>query len=97
MAPPRYYWDPVIAPGGMTFYDGTYFPSGKPTCWSRPSTPAHWSASSLNGDKVVGEEWLLTDAGRIRDVEVAPDGAVLVITDEDDGALLRLTPEAPVD
>ena len=35
----------------------------------------------------------LADAGRIRDVEVAADGAVLVLTDAGDGALLRLTPE----
>jgi glucose/arabinose dehydrogenase len=42
---------------------------------------------------VLGEERLLTDAGRIRDVEIAPDGAVLVLTDAPDGAVLRLTPE----
>ena len=43
--------------------------------------------------RVVAEERLLTDAGRIRDVEVAADGAVLVLTDAGDGAVLRLTPE----
>jgi glucose/arabinose dehydrogenase len=46
---------------------------------------------------VVAEERLLTDAGRIRDVAVAPDGAVLVLTDAANGALLRLTKEAPTD
>ena len=51
----------------------------------------------LDGDTVTGEERLLTDAGRIRDVEIAPDGAVLVLTDAEDGALLRLTPAALTD
>jgi glucose/arabinose dehydrogenase len=47
----------------------------------------------LEGDTVTGEERLLTDHGRIRDVAVAPDGALLILTDADDGALLRLTPQ----
>jgi glucose/arabinose dehydrogenase len=42
---------------------------------------------------VVGEERLLKEIGaRIRDVRVGPDGAVYVLTDEDDGKLLRLDP-----
>jgi glucose/arabinose dehydrogenase len=48
---------------------------------------------TLDGDRVVGEERLLKEIGaRIRDVRVGPDGAVYVLTDEDDGKLLRLDP-----
>ena len=48
---------------------------------------------TLDGDRVVGEERLLKEMGaRIRDVRVGPDGAVYVLTDEDDGKLLRLDP-----
>src|SRR4249919_1449813 len=48
---------------------------------------------TLDGDRVVGEERLLKELGaRIRDVRVGPDGAVYVLTDEDDGKLLRLDP-----
>ncbi|MEO5962875.1 MAG: PQQ-dependent sugar dehydrogenase, partial [Thermomonas sp.] len=48
----------------------------------------------LDGDRIVGEERLLTDLGeRIRDVRVGPDGAVYVLTDAGNGQLLRL--EAP--
>jgi glucose/arabinose dehydrogenase len=39
---------------------------------------------------VVGEERLLTDVGRIRDVEVLEDGAVLLLLDA--GEVLRVTP-----
>jgi aldose sugar dehydrogenase len=43
---------------------------------------------------VVGEEWLLQDAGkRIRDVIVGPDGALWVLTDEANGQVLRIAPK----
>ena len=48
---------------------------------------------SLDGDRIVGEERLLGDLGaRIRDVRVGRNGDVYVLTDEDDGRLLRLQP-----
>ena len=40
MEQPVYYWDPVIAPSGVTFYTGSAFPSGAAICWSAPSAPA---------------------------------------------------------
>ena len=47
----------------------------------------------LDGDRIVGEERLLADRGeRIRDVRVAPDGTVYVLTDAENGRLLALTP-----
>ncbi|MGL6041148.1 MAG: PQQ-dependent sugar dehydrogenase, partial [Deefgea sp.] len=47
----------------------------------------------LEGDRVVHEERLLKDQfGRIRDVRVGPDGLLYLLTDEADGALLRLEP-----
>lgn len=50
---------------------------------------------SLDGERIVSEERVLTDLGsRIRDVRVAADGKVYVLTDESDGKLLRLTPPA---
>lgn len=50
---------------------------------------------SLDGERIVSEERLLTDLGsRIRDVRVAADGKVYVLTDERNGQLLRLTPPA---
>jgi glucose/arabinose dehydrogenase len=43
--------------------------------------------------KIVGEERMLEgEYGRIRDVQQGPDGAIYLLTDEDDGQLLRLTP-----
>jgi aldose sugar dehydrogenase len=47
----------------------------------------------VEGDRVVGEERLLTDLGaRIREVVQGPDGALYLLTDADDGRLLRIAP-----
>jgi glucose/arabinose dehydrogenase len=46
----------------------------------------------LDGDTVTGEERFLEGEYRIRDVEIAPDGAILLLWDSPDGAVLRLTP-----
>jgi glucose/arabinose dehydrogenase len=97
MEQPRYYWDPVIAPSGMAFYDGAMFPEWRGDILTGSLRPGALVRLRLDGDTVVGEERLLTGAGRIRDVAVAPDGAVLVLTDAADGALLRLTKGAPTD
>ena len=90
MEQPRYYWDPVIAPSGMVFHDGRMFGAWRGDLLVGSLSPGALVRLVLDGDRVVGEERLLTDAGRIRDVIEAPDGALLVLTDADDGALIRL-------
>ncbi|WP_425991092.1 PQQ-dependent sugar dehydrogenase [Brevundimonas sp. TWP2-3-2] len=88
---PVYYWDPVIAPGGQAFYSGAMFPGWQGNLLIAGLGGKSLTRLVLDGDRVVGEERLLTGLGeRIRDVAVGPDGAVWVITDEDDGKLVRL-------
>jgi glucose/arabinose dehydrogenase len=88
---PVYYWDPSIAPGGMTLYDGAMFPRWRGNLLVAALKDKHIARLVLEGNRVVGEERLLTDLGeRIRDVAVASDGAVWAITDETDGKLVRL-------
>ena len=88
---PVYYWDPVIAPGGMTIYDGAMFPAWRGNLLVASLKEKHIARLVLEGDRVVGEERLLTDLGdRVRDVAVGPDGAVWAITDEQNGKLVRL-------
>lgn len=89
---PLHYWDPSIAPGAIAVYRGPMFPE-----WDGDFLVAALKFQLLSrldrGDdgRIAGEERLLEgEYGRIRDVTVAPDGAVLMVTDEDDGALLRL-------
>ncbi len=88
---PVYYWDPVIAPGGQTFYSGAMFPGWEGNLLVAALKEKHIARLVLEGDRVVGEERLLTDLGeRVRDVAVAADGAVWAITDEENGKLVRL-------
>ena len=90
---PIYYWDPVIAPSGLVFYNADLFPAWKGSLLVG-GLKGYLVRLTLKDDKVVGEERLLTELGfRIRDVRVGPDGAVYVVTDEDDGRVLRLSPK----
>lgn len=88
---PAYYWDPSIAPGGMTVYDGTMFPGWRGNLLVAILKDKHIARLVVEGGRIVGEERLMTDLGeRVRDVAVAADGAVWAITDETDGKLVRL-------
>jgi aldose sugar dehydrogenase len=94
MEQPRYYWDPAIAPSGITFYDGKLVPEWKNNLFVAALAGQHLVRLVLDGDKVVGEERLLLDQHqRIRDVQEGPDGALWVVTDDADGRLLRIGPK----
>ena len=91
MEQPLYYWDPVIAPSGMLFYSGKLFPAWKGSLFIGSLVGEHLARLTLDGERVVGEERLLTDLGqRVRDVTEGPDGAIYLVTDEPRGRLLKL-------
>lgn len=90
---PVYHWDPSIAPGGMTVYRGEMFPE-----WDGDFLVTALKDRMLvridrnEKGEIVGEEKLLEDVyGRMRDIRTAPDGSLLILTDEQDGAILRIT------
>jgi glucose/arabinose dehydrogenase len=89
---PRYYWDPVIAPGGMLFYQGDMFAAWQGDLLVSSMVPGGVVRVELSGSTVTGEERLLEGKGRIRDIVETPDGALLVLVDATEGAVLRLTP-----
>lgn len=100
MEQPIYYWDPVIAPGNMLFYTGSLFPQWRGSLFIGGLGSTHLVRLTLDGDKVVGEERLLTDLQpmreRIRDVRQGPDGAIYVLTVAPrgpEGRLLKLEPK----
>jgi Glucose/sorbosone dehydrogenases len=89
---PVYYWDPVIAPSGMAFYDGALFPDWQGDALIGGLRGQALVRLKIEDGKVTGEARYLQGQGRIRDVAVARDGAVMVLTDGPGGALIRLTP-----
>jgi glucose/arabinose dehydrogenase len=94
MEQPLYYWDPVIAPSGMTFYSGELFPAWRGSLFVGALAGEHIARLTLDGRRVTGEERILAGRGRIRDVREGPDGALYVITDDDSAEILKLIPTA---
>jgi glucose/arabinose dehydrogenase len=89
MKQPVYYWDPVIAPSSLLFYNGDMFPAWKGSAFFGGLSSTKLVRLTMEGDKVIGEEWLLADQGqRIRDVKQGPDGAIYLINDE--GKIVKL-------
>src|SRR6056297_478573 len=93
MAQPIHYWVPSIAPSGMDFYTGDKFSNWQGDLLVGALKDRMLVRLSLEGEKVVGEERFLKNVlGRIRAVQQGPDGFVYLLTDEDDGVLVRLEP-----
>ncbi|SFX41531.1 Glucose/arabinose dehydrogenase, beta-propeller fold [Paracoccus pantotrophus] len=88
MEQPVYYWDPVIAPSGMVFYRGAMFPELEGDALIGGLQAGAVVRLRIEGDRVSGEQRLLEGIGRVRDIELAPDGALLILTDG--GELIRL-------
>jgi glucose/arabinose dehydrogenase len=93
MEQPVYYWDPVVSPSGLVIYSGDLFPEWRGNFFAGGLSARALVRLVVEDDRVVGEEHLLTEQNaRIRDVEQGPEGALYVLTDDDDGKLLELTP-----
>jgi glucose/arabinose dehydrogenase len=89
MEQPVYYWDPVLSPSGMTFYNSTIIPEWKNNLFICGLNSNHIARLVIENNKVTGEERLLPDEGqRFRDITQGKDGALYVITDE--GRLYRI-------
>jgi glucose/arabinose dehydrogenase len=94
MEQPVYYWDPVIAPSGMAFYTADLAPAWKGSLFVGALGDRQLVRLTLKGDKVIGEERLLTEEKeRIRDVIQGPDGALYLATDNQNGRILRVAPK----
>jgi glucose/arabinose dehydrogenase len=86
---PVYYWDPVISPSGIAFYDGSAIPEWKNNLFISALSSMHICRIVIENNKVVGEERLLVDERqRFRDIIQGVDGALYAVTDQ--GRLYRI-------
>ena len=94
MEQPVYYWDPVIAPSGAVGYTGDRYPGWKGSLFIGSMQPGALVRLTLENGRVTAEERYLGELGdRIRDVQQGPDGLLYLVTDEEDGRILRVVPK----
>ncbi len=94
MEQPVYFWTPDIAPAGIGFYTGKRFPAWQGDLFVGALAGKYLVRLVLMGERVIAEERLLVDLNqRIRGVQQGPDEALYVMTDGNDGKILRLVPK----
>ena len=93
LAKPVIYWTPIIAPGSLTFYNGSQFPQ-----WKGSALLSGMATMSVNrivfdgkGGAKPAERWAV--GHRIRDIETAPDGTLWMLEDSTSGGLFRVAPK----
>ncbi len=90
MEAPVHVFEETVGPSGLAFYRGDMFPE-----WRGDMLIGGLASESLEririADNKVTEHESIPVGRRIRDVQIAPDGSVLLITEHSDGEVLRLT------
>jgi aldose sugar dehydrogenase len=95
MEQPLHYWVPSIAPSGMAFLaSDRYGPGWRGNLFVGSLKFGYLDRILLQDGKVATEQRLLEGIGRVRDVRQGPDGLLYLLTDEEDGKLVRVLPRA---
>lgn len=103
MEDPVLHWTPSIAISGMTFYTGDRFPNWKNNLFVgglqfgriQGTGQMHRIVFNENWEELRREAFFTELRQRIRDVKQGPDGLLYVLTDEEDGAILKIEPVTP--
>jgi aldose sugar dehydrogenase len=93
MASPKAVWTPAVAPSGLEVYTGNAFPDWRGNLFSGGLRGQDVRRIVLDGEKVAAQESIPL-AARVRAVKQGPDGLLYVITDSDQGSLMRIEPSA---
>lgn len=95
MEQPLHYWVPSIAPSGMIFYTGERYPGWNGSIVMGSLAHMRLVRLTVEGEQVAQEVQLLSDLDeRIRDVVQGPDEYIYLLTDSEEGRILRLKPGA---
>lgn len=92
---PVWHWTPSIAVSGIAFYDGDAFPHWHGNLFATALRDQLVSRLEVVSDRIIHEE-RMSFPYRIREVRQGPSGYIYLLTDEQDGKILRLRPKAPV-
>lgn len=92
MEQPLKYWLPSIGPSGMAFVEGNKYPGWKGNLLVGSLRFQYLDRCVIENNKVVKEENLLKNIGRIRNVKMSPDGYVYVGVEGKPGYIFRLQP-----
>ena len=95
MEQPIRVWVPSIGISGLMIYTGDRFPQWRGNLFIGGMAGQQLSRLTLNGQRVVNEETLVPQRGRIRDIRQGPDGYIYLVTDDRDGKptpVLRVEP-----
>lgn len=93
MEQPVYYFDPSVAPSGITFYTGNAIPEWKGNLFLASLKGMHLDRLVIKDNKVVGEERLFPEVQtRFRYIVQGPDQALYVINDDSEGKIFKIIP-----
>ncbi|EPC01930.1 hypothetical protein L861_19970 [Litchfieldella anticariensis FP35 = DSM 16096] len=93
---PLLHWTPSIAPSGMTLYDGGQFPEWHGDLFVSALAGRQVRRLIREDGEIVDQEVLFTELDeRIRDVRTGPDRALYLLTDSEQGRVLRVVPASP--
>ena len=93
MEQPVIYWSPSIAPGGFCEYQGDLFPEWEGNLFVAALAEKSVRRLVMENGKVKSQETMFTELDqRIREVRAGPDGYLYLLTDSNEGKMLRISP-----
>ena len=91
---PLIYWVPSIAPSGLTIYQGSAFPEWQGDFFVGALVDQEVRRLEIEAGVIVNEEAIFSEVeARIRDVRCGPDGFLYLLTDSDQGKVIRVIPD----
>ena len=94
MEQPLTHWVPSIAPSGLAWYGGDAFPEWRGDLFVGALVDQEVRRLDIENGKVVAEEALFSELeARIREVRAGPDGYLYLLTDSEDGKIIRVKPK----
>jgi glucose/arabinose dehydrogenase len=93
MEDPKVVWNQSIAPSGLAFYSGDRFPAWKGDLFAGGLVSQDVRHIDLDATGKVVNQQSINIGQRVRDVRQGPDGLLYILTDAQDGKLIRLEPK----